>query len=145
MPLPTASGSALAVRPGGWATASRGVAARERLASLPGVEAVLLVMYTLLGLFATARLTRLISADKVSKPIRAWVVNRWGSGSWLGYLLHCRWCVSMYVAPLAAAAVIWLVPAYRQSWWLPTVLVGALLALTFSHGTALLAGLEDDD
>jgi hypothetical protein len=51
----------------------------------------------------------------------------------------------MYVAPFAAAAVVWLVPAYRSSWWLPTLLVGALLALTFSHGTALLAGLEDDD
>jgi hypothetical protein len=117
----------------------------EAVASLPRVDAVLLVLYTLLGLFATARVTRLISADKISKPVRAWVVNRWGASSWLGYLLHCRWCVSMYVAPLAAAAVLWLAPAYRQDWWLPTLLVGALLALSFSHGTALLAGLEDDD
>jgi hypothetical protein len=103
------------------------------------------VVLTLLGLFATARVTRLISADKISEPIRAAVVRRWGPSSWLGYLLHCRWCVSMYVAPVFAAAVLWLVPAYRGDWWAQTLTVGALLALTYSHGTALLAGLEDDD
>jgi hypothetical protein len=51
----------------------------------------------------------------------------------------------MYTAPLVAAGVVWLVPAYRAGWWAQTLLVGALLALTYSHGTALLAGLEDDE
>jgi hypothetical protein len=109
------------------------------------VDVALLVTYTLLGLFATARVTRLITADKVSQPVRRAVVDRWGPSSWLGYLLHCRWCVSMYVGPPAAAAVVWLVPAYRLGGWPRTVLVGALLSLAFSHGTALLAGLEEDD
>ncbi len=103
------------------------------------------VVLTLLGLFATARVTRLISADKISEPIRAAVVRRWGPSSWLGYLLHCRWCVSMYVAPVFAAAVLWLLPNWRLGWWAETLTVGALLSLTYSHGTALLAGLEDDD
>jgi hypothetical protein len=103
------------------------------------------VVITLAGLLATARLTRLIAADRVTLPFRAAIVRRWGPSSALGYLVHCRWCVSIYIAPVVAAAVIWLVPDYRPAWWLPTVLVGALLALAYSHGTALLAGLEDED
>jgi hypothetical protein len=108
-------------------------------------DVVFPVVLILLGLFGTARVTRLISADKISKPVRVAVVNRWGPSSWLGYLLHCRWCVSMYVAPVFAAAVLWLAPEIRGAWWAQTVTIGALLALTYSHGTALLAGLEDDD
>lgn len=113
--------------------------------SVAGVDAVLLVLYTLLGLLATARLTRLITADRISRPFRAAVVTRYGPASAVGYLLHCRWCVSLYVAPFAAAAVLWLAPGYRGTWWAPTVLTGVLLALGFSHGTALLAAVEDDD
>jgi hypothetical protein len=130
---------------GGWGAARRQPATGCGVASVRRVDIALLIVITLSGLFATARVTRLISADKVSKPARQWVVERWGPSSWLGYLLHCRWCVSMYVAPVAAAAVIWLVPPYRHGWWAQTLLLGGLLALTFSHGTALLAGLEDDD
>jgi hypothetical protein len=115
------------------------------VASVRDVSGVLLVVYTLLGLAATARLTRLVTADRISLPVRAAIVRRWGPASPVGYLVHCRWCVSLYLAPLVAAGVVWLVPAYRGAWWLPTLLVGALLTLTYSHGTALLAGLEDDD
>jgi hypothetical protein len=116
-----------------------------RPVSVARVDAVLLVSYTLLGLLATARLTRLLTADRISRPLRAAIVRRYGPSSAVGYLVHCRWCVSLYVAPFAAAAVLWLAPAYRGNWWAPTLLVGVLLALGFSHGTALLAGLEDDD
>jgi hypothetical protein len=106
---------------------------------------VLLITYTVLGLLTTARITRLLTADRISQPLRAAIVRRFGPDSWPGYYIHCRWCVSMYTAPLVAAGVVWLVPAYRAGWWAQTLLVGALLALSFSHGTALLAGLEDDE
>jgi hypothetical protein len=108
-------------------------------------DVVFPVVLLLLGLFGTARVTRLISADKISEPVRAAAVRRWGPSSGAGYLLHCRWCVSMYVAPVFAAAVLWLAPELRGDWWAQTLTVGALLSLTYSHGTALLAGLEDDD
>jgi hypothetical protein len=116
-----------------------------RPVSVPGVDAALLVLYTLLGLLATARLTRLVTADRISRPFRAAIVRRYGPSSAVGYLVHCRWCVSLYIAGPVAAAVLWLAPAYRGNWWAPTLLTGVLLALGFSHGTALLAGLEDDD
>jgi hypothetical protein len=128
---------------GRWGTASRLVGERTGVANVPPV--VFAVIVTVLGLFATARGTRLLARDRISEPARRWVVSRWGPSSSPGYLVHCRWCVSMYLAPIAAAAVIWLVPEYRAGWWLQTALLGALLALSYSHGTALLAGLEDDD
>jgi hypothetical protein len=109
----------------------------------------LAVLVALAGLLTTARLTRLISADRVTLPIRAAIVRRWGPSSAPGYLVHCRWCVSMYVAPLAAAAVLWLWDALAFDLhpvsWAHRIVLGALLALAFSHGTALLAGLEDED
>lgn len=108
-------------------------------------DVVVPVVLILLGLFGTARVTRIVTADRVSKPIRTWAVTRWGPSSWLGYLLHCRWCTSMYVAPVFAAAVLWLAPAFRFEEWAQTLTVGALLSLTYSHGAALLAGLEDDE
>jgi hypothetical protein len=110
----------------------------------------LAVLVTVLGLLATARLTRLISADRVSLGLRQAVVRRWGPSSAPGYLVHCRWCVSMYVAAPAAAGVLWLwielVPRLAALLeWPPRIVIGVLLALAFSHGTALLAGLEDED
>lgn len=107
------------------------------------------VVLVLTGLLATARLTRLISADRVSLGLRGAVVRRFGPSSALGYLVHCRWCVSMYVAVPIAAAVLWLWDALALDLadlgWPQRIVLAALLALAFSHGTALLAGLEDED
>jgi len=108
------------------------------------------VITVLAGLFATARLTRLLSADRVLLPLRAAIVRRFGPSSALGYLVHCRWCVSMYMAPPVAAAVLWLTFALAPDVadalaWPHRIALGALLALAYSHGTALLAGLEDDE
>jgi hypothetical protein len=123
-----------------------GVSANVKPDTRPTVaDVVLLVVLTLLGLLATARVTRLITKDRISLPVRAWAVRRWGPSRGPGYLLHCQWCTSMYVAPLAAAAVLWLVPAYRLDWWAQTLTVGALLSLTYSMVTGLLVGLEGED
>lgn len=127
----------------GWVAASRPVVKRTRAVILRRV--IFAVIAVLAGLLATARLTRLVAADRVTLPIRGAIVRRFGPSSALGYFVHCRWCVSMYVAVPVAAAVVWLVPELHRGWWLPTVITGALLALAYSHGTALLAGLEDDE
>jgi len=128
---------------GSWVTARRAVVKRTRLVTVRAVLTA--VVATLAGLLATARLTRLVSADRVMLPFRRAVARRWGPSSAVAYLVNCRWCVSMYLSVPVAAAVVWLVPAYRLAWWLPTLVLGALLALAYSHGTALLAGLEDED
>jgi hypothetical protein len=116
----------------------------------PAVAAVLVPLTALAGLFATARLTRLIAADRILLPVRGAIVRRFGPSSALGYLVHCRWCVSIWLSIPVAAGVLWLwlllLPRMADDLpWPARVLLAALLALTFSHGTALLAGLEDED
>jgi hypothetical protein len=97
----------------------------------------------LLTVLAVARLTRLITADVLTQPVRAWIVARRLDGhperdetDPIVYLVHCRWCASIWVSFPVAAAVYW----GRGHWF---VLV-PLIALAASHVTALLAGLEDD-
>jgi hypothetical protein len=79
---------------------------------------------------ATYRLTRLVTADKITEPLRAFAERR----QWSGYLAQCDWCLSIWVAPGPALCVI-LWPDNRA------VLVG-LLALAFSAVTGLVATLE---
>lgn len=116
---------------------------------MPAVTA-LAVLLAVLGAFATARLTRLVAADRVLLPFRAAVVRRFGPSSALGYLVHCRWCVSLWLSAPVAAAVVWLWHALLPDVadhldWPHRVVLTGLLALTYSHATALLAALEDED
>lgn len=108
--------------------------------------ALIVLVYAL----AVARVTRLITADKLTEVPRdrltdaAWR-RRYG-GQWAAaradkadeplpaYLLTCPWCASMYVAA-AAAPLAWF---WGSSPWL---LVPAL-ALAFSYVTGFLAGKE---
>jgi hypothetical protein len=102
------------------------------------IERMLLSMVSWLGLilvtFAVARATRLVTTDKITEPFRVAVAGRLREGSQLAYLVHCRWCVSVWVALLAAPPTCL---AYGWSlWWsLP-------LALAFSQVTGLLASAE---
>jgi hypothetical protein len=83
-------------------------------------------LLTLLAGLATYRLTRLVTADRIFQAPRAWVVQRYRR---LGYLVTCDWCLSIWVAPAPAVAVI-LWPDNRA------VLVG-LVALSASAFTGL--------
>lgn len=100
----------------------------------------LLVVLTFL---AVARLTRLVTADVIMAPVRSWIVrHRPDRGpdepeDWVVFLIHCRWCASIWLAVPVAAAV--------YGWHTNCVVQVGLLALAASHVTALLAGLEDDD
>lgn len=109
----------------------------------------LALLTVILGALATARLTRLVAADRVTQPLRTAVATRFGPSHGLAYLIHCRWCVSMYLAPPVAALVLWLWDALAYDLadvtWPARIALGALLALAYSHLTALLAGLEDED
>lgn len=48
--------------------------------------------------FAVARVTRLIVDDKISLPIRQWVLQRSGEDGWLFYLVSCPWCMGVWIA-----------------------------------------------
>lgn len=47
------------------------------------------------GALAVHRLTRLLTEDEITRPLRAWAEARGGR---LAYLSACPWCVSLYVA-----------------------------------------------
>ena len=56
-----------------------------------------LVIYGL----ATYRLTRLITRDVITEPVRNWVWKKMPPDkSKIGYLFTCEWCMSIYVASL---------------------------------------------
>jgi hypothetical protein len=59
-------------------------------------------LWLAIGALATYRLTRLVTADKITEPIRAWASRR---SEWLGYLSTCDWCLSIWFAPWPALAL----------------------------------------
>jgi len=100
-----------------------------------------------LGLLVTARLTRVITDDRIGLPLRQRVVVRFpappddpGGFSLLAYLVHCRWCMSLWVAIPAALVVAFLL----QDGWTALALAGAL-SCAFSYLTGLLVALEPED
>lgn len=69
-------------------------------------------------ILAAARIVRLGRWDKITLPIREFLVTepgpktrlnrlrralRTGESSWLGYLIHCGWCIGVYAAFATAA------------------------------------------
>ncbi|MFD0782389.1 hypothetical protein ACFQZ8_00390 [Micromonospora azadirachtae] len=94
-------------------------------------------------LFVVARVTRLVTADEITRRPREAIVRRLPEGSPGAYLLFCRWCLSVWVAALAAAAWWHLSDVSRWSglWWVdvPTV------ALALSYATGLLVRAEPEE
>lgn len=93
---------------------------------------LLLAVYVL----ATARITRLISEDRIFDKPRNAILARLPDNSSLAYGLVCTWCVSIWVAFPVATAAYWLGEH-------PVLFVPAL-ALAFSHLTGLLGLIEGD-
>lgn len=94
------------------------------------MTAVMLVLTVL----ATARLTRLVTSDKLTgrprEAVLRWLVGR-DPESLLAYLLVCDWCASMYTGAVVAGA--WW--AWGETIWFTAV----TLALTASYVTGFLA------
>jgi hypothetical protein len=88
------------------------------------------LLITLVAL-STYRLTRLVTADRLTQKFREAVIAR---GEMIGYLATCDWCLSIWVAPIPSALAV-VYPDNRL------VLVG-LVALSASALTGLIAGIE---
>ncbi|MDH6279519.1 DUF1360 domain-containing protein [Prescottella agglutinans] len=52
----------------------------------------------LLALGATARITRLITRDFITRQLRVCAIRRFGPDHDIPYLLTCPWCLSIWVA-----------------------------------------------
>lgn len=90
----------------------------------------------LVAALVTARLTRLVTTDRITQAPRNALLRRLSADGLAAYLLVCDWCVSVYtggaVAAAGALAGLW-------SWWwaLP-------LALAFSYVAGFLASEEGE-
>lgn len=93
---------------------------------------ILTVTTLLLAMLATARLTRLVTTDRIFLAPRAWalrgLIRRYGEDHLLSYLLVCDWCVSVYTG--GAVAYAWVV-AGETLWFQAPV---AALALSYAAG-----------
>lgn len=97
-------------------------------------------MGVFLAALATARLTRLITSDKLTERPRLWlltqVIRRRGEDSLLAYLITCTWCVSVYTG--AAVAAGWYL------WSDQKIFTACVAALAFSYVTGWLTARESE-
>jgi hypothetical protein len=67
----------------------------------------MLITSLVVAALTVARLTRLLVSDKLTVGLRQWVVRKWGPDSRFSYLIHCPWCISIWVSiPLMPVAVL---------------------------------------
>lgn len=88
-------------------------------------------LWLIITMLATYRLTRLVTADEITKGLRGWVVDR---SQWLGYLVTCDWCLSVWVAPAPTVALL--------VWGDLLAVQAVLLGLALSAVTGLLSLIE---
>jgi hypothetical protein len=88
------------------------------------------LLVTLVAL-STYRLTRLVTADRITQKLREAAIAR---GEMIGYLATCDWCLSIWVAPIPSVLAV----AYPDN----RLLLAGLLALSASALTGLIAGVE---
>lgn len=90
----------------------------------------------ILSALAAARLTRLITTDRITQAPRNILLRKLPEESLMAYLVVCDWCVSVYTGAGVAAA------GAMMDWWTWPVAVPA--ALAFSYTAGFLASRESD-
>ena len=78
-------------------------------------------LVVLLTIGLAARITRVLTVDRITYPIRARIVVRLGPDHPLAYFVTCPWCIGLWVAAgVGAAAYFW----SDTRWWLCVALAG---------------------
>lgn len=85
---------------------------------------------------AVARVTRLLTRDRILRAPRDKILAALPDDSLTAYVIVCDWCISMYMG--AAAALI----GAALNWWPWTW--APILTLAYSHTTGWLASREGD-
>ena len=89
------------------------------------------------GALVTARLTRLVTTDRITMAPRRWVLLKLDPEGLPAYLLACSWCASTYVGLAVAGTGAW--AGLWSPWWvLP-------LTLVFSYAAGYLASREGSE
>lgn len=99
-------------------------------------SAFLLVLF-LIGAVSTYRLTRVLTYDDISVPLRLAILRRVKPTNPIATFIQCPWCVSIWIG---AGAAVYLILAFDITWWLflPMLLV-------FSAVTGFIASKYDTD
>lgn len=96
-------------------------------------------MIVILTVLAVARVTRLITEDRITLAPRTavlrFLVRRYGEDALLPYLVVCSWCASVYVGAAAAGAY-W-------TWHGTMPYMATVLALSASYVTGFLATVTE--
>ena len=109
--------------------------------ALRGYHAPMTVIVLLLTVLAVARVTRLVTEDKLLEPFRFALARRWPADSQRLYLFHCPWCFGMWVA-IVAAPVVWFTANLSDRLGITAWVGVPLLVLAVSHAVGLLKGAE---
>jgi hypothetical protein len=81
-------------------------------------DAIMLAIwaYVLITL-AAARVTRLVTKDRIALGLRKGIVAKYGEGYWLAYLVFCPFCVGFWLSlPATVAWMLLTLPLHL--WWL---------------------------
>lgn len=98
-----------------------------------------LLITVVLVVGASARLTRLITADTIAGPLRAKLIT-WTKSTKVGEFITCPWCIGFWIS-VAVTYAAWEVngwPLTGQS-----LAAGIGLALSTSYAVGILAGYDD--
>lgn len=112
---------------------------------LEGMTTPYLVAVLLLSLLAVARVTRILTIDKIMEPARMWVLQRNGREGMYTYGVHCPWCMSIWFGALAGALLWWATPVgdvlagEGLHWWWAI----PMYTLVASWATGVLRGMEE--
>lgn len=86
---------------------------------------------------AVARVTYLITQDRITEDGRIWFMHRVGVNGMLAYLVNCSWCVSFWVALLSTPVAVYMAD---RTW--PQAI---LFALGASYFTGMMSAIGGED
>lgn len=100
---------------------------------------ITLLVYAVLTVGATVRLTRLIGYDAIAGPFRAWLILTFKNPR-ISELMRCPYCLGFWIA-LLVTAVAWPLAGFPTT---PAgLIVAAAAVLTTNHLAALVYQLGD--
>jgi hypothetical protein len=86
---------------------------------------------------AVARVTRILTHDRITEDARIWFMHKVGVQSLLAYYVNCMWCVSIWVAGLSMPVAVYMA---GRTW--PQA---AVFALGASYFTGMMSGLDSEE
>jgi hypothetical protein len=90
----------------------------------------------LLAALAAARVTRLITRDRITLTPRLWVINKLGPDTMTAYLITCDWCAGLWTGAVVTSAA-W---HWQHSPWLQV----PVAALAVAQAVGMIASRESD-